>query len=120
MSYTPTDWKTGDTIFAEQLNNMESGIGKAGSVYLVKVMNDEGGTYSYLDTNFRKIKNAIEYGSLIVLLAEQEGADNVRLLIPILPEGIDLVPAGGGVVHAGGYSYEAINDVDNPKDDGGK
>ena len=26
MSYTPTDWKTGDTIFAEQLNNMESGI----------------------------------------------------------------------------------------------
>ncbi len=26
MSYTPTEWKTGDTIFAEKLNNMEDGI----------------------------------------------------------------------------------------------
>ena len=26
MSYTPTDWKTGDVITAEKLNNMESGI----------------------------------------------------------------------------------------------
>lgn len=26
MSYTPTNWQTGDTITAEKLNNMESGI----------------------------------------------------------------------------------------------
>lgn len=26
MSYTPTEWKTGDVIAAEKLNNMESGI----------------------------------------------------------------------------------------------
>ena len=26
MSYTPTEWKTGDVITAEKLNNMESGI----------------------------------------------------------------------------------------------
>lgn len=30
MSYTPTEWKTGDTITAEKLNNMESGIAGAG------------------------------------------------------------------------------------------
>ena len=26
MSYTPTDWKTGDIITADKLNNMEGGI----------------------------------------------------------------------------------------------
>lgn len=29
MSYTPTEWVTGDTITAEKLNNMESGIANA-------------------------------------------------------------------------------------------
>ena len=29
MSYTPTEWQTGDTITAEKLNNMESGIAGA-------------------------------------------------------------------------------------------
>lgn len=29
MSYTPTTWQTGDTITAEALNNMESGIAGA-------------------------------------------------------------------------------------------
>ena len=29
MSYTPTNWQTGDTITAEKLNNMESGIAKS-------------------------------------------------------------------------------------------
>ena len=28
MSYTPTTWETGDTITAEKLNNMETGIAK--------------------------------------------------------------------------------------------
>ena len=31
MSYTPTQWQTGDTITAEKLNNMEQGI--AGAVF---------------------------------------------------------------------------------------
>lgn len=32
MSYTPTNWKAGDTITAEKLNNMEAGI-KASDIY---------------------------------------------------------------------------------------
>lgn len=34
MSYTPTTWQTGDTITAEKLNNMESGIA-ANAGYLI-------------------------------------------------------------------------------------
>ena len=47
MSYTPTDWKTGDTIFAEQLNNMESGIVSAlDSFVIIRTTGtiDSGGT----------------------------------------------------------------------------
>ena len=29
MSYTPTEWATGDIVTAEKLNNMESGISAA-------------------------------------------------------------------------------------------
>ena len=37
MSYTPTAWQTGDTITAEKLNNMESGIEAADNVAVVTV-----------------------------------------------------------------------------------
>lgn len=35
MSYTPTTWQTGDTITAEKLNNMESGIENANNPFVV-------------------------------------------------------------------------------------
>lgn len=35
MSYTPTQWQTGDTITAEKLNNMESGIENANEPFVV-------------------------------------------------------------------------------------
>ena len=35
MSYTPTTWQTGDTITAEKLNNMESGIEDANYPFIV-------------------------------------------------------------------------------------
>jgi hypothetical protein len=34
MSYTPTNWQTGDTITAEKLNNMESGIIENGELHI--------------------------------------------------------------------------------------
>lgn len=35
MSYTPTQWQTGDTITAEKLNNMEGGISNANNPFIV-------------------------------------------------------------------------------------
>lgn len=35
MSYTPTQWQTGDTITAEKLNNMEGGIENANEPFIV-------------------------------------------------------------------------------------
>lgn len=38
MSYTPTNWQTGDTITAEKLNKMEQGIAGAGGCLVVNAM----------------------------------------------------------------------------------
>lgn len=35
MSYTPTEWATGDTITAEKLNKLEGGVAGAGGVFVV-------------------------------------------------------------------------------------
>lgn len=37
MSYTPTQWQTGDTITAEKLNNMERGIENANEPFIVRL-----------------------------------------------------------------------------------
>ena len=41
MSYTPTQWQTGDTITAERLNNMESGI-EDGQTLVVTITKNGG------------------------------------------------------------------------------
>ena len=35
MSYTPTNWQTGDTVTAERLNKMEGGIQAANDVFVI-------------------------------------------------------------------------------------
>ena len=37
MSYTPTNWTTGDTITATKLNKMEQGIANAGSAMVLTI-----------------------------------------------------------------------------------
>lgn len=49
MSYTPTQWQTGDTITAEALNNMESGIAAANEGEILHITVTENG---YLDFTF--------------------------------------------------------------------
>ena len=49
MSYTPTNWQTGDVVTAEKLNKMESGIAESSAlvvpIYHEVVYRPEGGAY---------------------------------------------------------------------------
>lgn len=56
MSYTPTNWQTGDTITAEKLNNMESGI-VSGQPYLVTFTENDG--VFFADKTYAAICNAV-------------------------------------------------------------
>lgn len=57
MSYTPTNWETGDTITAEKLNKLEQGVANAGGSTGggVLVVHDVDGT---LDKTWQEIMDA--------------------------------------------------------------
>ena len=48
MSYTPTNWQTGDTITAEKMNNIENGIVNAPKVAVVSLDAEGFGTASHI------------------------------------------------------------------------
>ena len=57
MSYTPTNWKNGDIIIAEKLNNIESGITQQNCTILYLYYDDELGTVTkmYLDPEYTEL-----------------------------------------------------------------
>lgn len=66
MSYTPTTWQTGDTITAEKLNNMESGIAEANKFDMlvnatVTVLADASTTIS-CDKTVNEVETALSFG----------------------------------------------------------
>lgn len=57
MSYTPTEWHTGDLIVAEKLNNMENGVVSANDrLYFTRTQVDD--TYR-LTATWQEIKDAV-------------------------------------------------------------
>ena len=66
MSYTPTEWKTGDVITAENLNNMESGILNANQNVYIATLSYDGSNYS-CDKTPEQIKSAADGGAVVFL-----------------------------------------------------
>lgn len=62
MSYTPTQWSTGDTITAEKLNKLENGIANSGGSLIVNITQDDG---LVMDKTFGDIWDAFTGGSTI-------------------------------------------------------
>lgn len=60
MSYTPTEWATGDVITADKLNNMESGIVNAG--VMIATITEDSGSYTS-DKSSTEIKTALDSGN---------------------------------------------------------
>lgn len=65
MTYTPTEWKNGDIITAEGLNNIENGIVNAGSALIVQAPVASGG-YT-CDHTVQEIYDAISSGTLVFI-----------------------------------------------------
>ena len=66
MSYTPTTWQTGDTVTAEKLNNMETGIENAANAFIVTLTPtalDYSGT---MDKTVAEIDAAYQAGKQIL------------------------------------------------------
>lgn len=69
MSYTPTNWTTGDTITATKLNKIEQGIANAGSALICRTIDDGG--YFYLDHTAQEIYEALLSGTPAYILYEE-------------------------------------------------
>ena len=66
MSYTPTNWQTGDTITAAGLNNMESGIESANVPFVVTLTPTAQDFSGTMDKTVAEINAAYEAGRKIV------------------------------------------------------
>ena len=67
MSYTPTQWNTGDTITASALNKIENGIANAGSALICNVVYENGLGY-ILDKTVQEIYDAMVSGTPVYAL----------------------------------------------------
>ncbi len=79
MSYTPTEWNTGDTITAEKLNNMEQGIASAGGggAFLVGIDIQT----QTLDKTWQEIHDALASGQDARVFAVIEGMGVMSMTI---------------------------------------
>lgn len=68
MSYTPTNWQTGDTITAVGLNNMEQGIENTSNPFLVTLTPTAQDFSGTMDKTVGEINAAYEAGRRIMFL----------------------------------------------------
>ncbi len=69
MAYTPTEWKSGDVITAEKLNNIEEGISENNSdlFMLVNAETVDNNTLTAIDKTFDEIANFIINGGVVMM-----------------------------------------------------
>ena len=88
MSYTPTEWKSGDVVTSQKLNKMEAGIAAAGGggVLVVHAYWDAGETGATLDKTYAEIHTAIQNGPVFVYLylPNDESSYTIEMAIAIL------------------------------------
>ena len=67
MSYTPTQWNTGDTITASALNKIEQGIANAGGAtpFVITASDISGGFTT--DKTFTQVKTAFNTGTPVFI-----------------------------------------------------
>lgn len=71
MSYTPTNWNTGDTITASALNKIENGIANAGGGGGAVIITDDG---TALDKTYAEIYDLVNSGTPCYIKFNQNGS----------------------------------------------
>lgn len=64
MSYTPTEWKAGDTVTSAKLNKLEQGVASAGGGSGILIVTETDGT---LDKTWKEIHNALASGTIVAI-----------------------------------------------------
>ena len=120
MSYTPTEWKSGDVITSEKLNNLEQGVadasgggGGGGTLVVEKTLVGEG--YALGET-WQTIYDAAKSGKAVLLrnVYEEGGEYDVSISYVTevyLADGLYMVDAGNenySATSANGYPDSSV------------
>lgn len=65
MSYTPTEWKTGDVVTSAKLNKLEQGVADSSGVLVVTVTDASDGENKVCDKTAGEMAAALENGGII-------------------------------------------------------
>ena len=109
MSYTPTNWQTGDTITAEKLNNMESGIENANEPLFVTLTPTGADLSGTMNKSPQEIAEAVVSGKRIFIAVPSLGGlvGEMSQFIPVPTDGGDpLYEAWGNFVY---LNYNGID-----------
>lgn len=112
MSYTPTEWKTGDTITAEKLNKLEQGVadsGGGGGALIVNSTYDDG-AYT-LDKTWKEIRDVFVTGVTVLVMSVSETSEEASTVIRIASDTYDPQESTFGLETDGGqgmfYNWRA-------------
>lgn len=119
MSYTPTEWKSGDVITSEKLNNLEQGVadasggGTGGGALIVSYTDrtEDETTILTLTSTWKEIQTAIASGKVIYLLV----AENEQNYMAFLYIHGDADNNEYMVSFEGSFTFLAQNDTDYPE-----
>ena len=114
MAYTPTEWKSGDVITAEKLNNIEEGVQNGNNIFVITFAPNSPYT---TDKTFEELIEAVSNDKLVLAKRDGSGGSGYAILHyqlgNICPKGTSRYahfiinePAGGG---GGGIMSEIIN-----------
>lgn len=121
MSYTPTEWKNGDIITAEKMNNIEQGIQNAQNVAVVKIlMNPETPTSMSWGVIVGYSDGMTPYNALsinrAVLNYDFGGYNSSPYIMVPLPMGDDKAVIIFNTDMWGGYTKTTTGDISDPVD----
>ena len=80
MSYTPTEWKTGDIVTADKLNKLENGVASAGGGGSLVCEYDPDNNYA-LNYTYQQIADAAASGKIVVIAYPEESFANYAYLV---------------------------------------
>lgn len=107
MSYTPTEWATGDVITADKLNNMEQGIVGGQELFIIHATGLAGygnsQTQPTLDKTYEEITSAYNAGKILAVIGDVVNSSGITVnwFLPFLNV---LEPQPGELVYSFGLS----------------
>lgn len=107
MSYTPTNWETGDTITAEKLNKLEQGVANAGGTGGGVLMIEHDEELGSFNKTYREVETAFLAGSTVIWYADSSNG-NYYLMDGLYGSNFTVNFGGGNILMADsedGYLY---------------